>query len=136
MDKTIQMLTKRYRTNCPFYIAKQLNINVWFDDLGDSTRGFYFRKLRRRYICIHNGLSEFWARFVCAHEIGHDRLHPGISRFWLDQHTLFNPGKFERQANRFAVKLLTSLDTPEHGESLEHFLIRNGVPVEMIQYYE
>lgn len=135
MDDIISKLVRKHKTNCPFTIAKQLNINVWRADLGESTRGFYFRKLRRRYICIHEDLDEVWARFVCAHELGHDRLHPGISRFWLDEHSLFSAGKFERQAHRFAVKLLVALDTPEPDDTLVTLLTRNGVPPEMMSFY-
>lgn len=135
MDEIIKKLVRRHKTDCPFQIADNLNINIWYADLGESTRGFYFRKLRRRYIGIHENLNDLWARFVCAHELGHDQLHPGVSRFWLDEHSLFNPGKYERQANRFAVKLLTVRDAPEMGESISDLLIRNGLPVEMIRYY-
>lgn len=135
MDKIINPLVRRNGTNCPYTIARSLNISVWFEDLGASTRGFYFRKLRRRYIAIHQDLSEEWQRFVCAHELGHDRLHPGISRFFIEEHSFFNPGKFERQANEFAVKLLTAGDQLQPNESVIELLLRNGVPEEMRRYY-
>lgn len=135
MDDIVRKLIRRHGTNCPYKIAKQLRIDIWYSDLGESTRGFYFRKLKRRYIGIHDGLDDMWARFVCAHELGHDQLHPGISRFFLDEHTLFNAGKFERQANHFALRLLTAFDSPEDGESLEAMLKRNGIPLEMQKYF-
>ncbi|PZE20113.1 ImmA/IrrE family metallo-endopeptidase [Paenibacillus xerothermodurans] len=135
MDDTIAKLTKRYKTNCPFTIARALGIHVRFHDLGQSTRGVYYRKLRRRLIVIHNELSAEWQRFVCAHELGHDRLHQGLSRFFLEEHSFFHPGKFERQANRFAVKLLTSTDTIGAEETVERFCTRHGIPGEMHQFY-
>ncbi|WP_081970495.1 ImmA/IrrE family metallo-endopeptidase [Paenibacillus sp. FSL P4-0081] len=135
MDHTIVKLLKKFKTNDPFEIAKQLNIDIWFEDLGSGTRGFYYRKLRRRFIVIHNGLDDEWQRFICAHELGHDRLHPGISAFWLDDQSLYNAGKYERQANRFAVKLLTACDTLKTNETIRDFLLRNQIPEEMDRYF-
>lgn len=134
MDKLIHRLIRRFKTNCPFALAENLNINIWYADLGKNTRGLYMRKLRRRYIVIHQDLDEHWKRFVCAHELGHDRLHPGVSRFWLDKSSLFNPGKYERQANKFAVRLLTAGDSPRRGEPISAFLRRNGIPEEMSKF--
>jgi Zn-dependent peptidase ImmA (M78 family) len=135
MDELIRKLIRRYKTNCPFTLAEHLNITVWYCDLGKQTRGMYYRKLRRRYIAIHEELDDCWKRFVCAHELAHDRLHPGFSRFWLDEQSFFNAGKFERQANKFAVRLLTVGDSPQHGESFSDFLLRNNVPPEMSKFY-
>lgn len=95
----------------------------------------YYRVLRRRFIVIHEDLNEYWKRFICAHELGHDRLHPGLSRFWLDEQSFRNPGKYERQANKFAVHLLTSGDYPAPGETIGELLRRNGVPEEMQKFY-
>lgn len=134
MDKTVQKLVRRFKTSCPFQIAEGLNIEVWRCDLGDSTRGMYYRKLRRRYIAINEKLSEPWQKFICAHELAHDRLHPGISRFFLDEQSFYNAGKYERQANRFAVKLLTANTTPEPGETVEQYLFRCSVPPELHKF--
>mgnify|MGYP001191839114 CR=1 FL=1 len=135
VDQLIRSLIRKYKTNCPYQLAERLNISVWFCDLGNQTRGVYYRKLRRRFIAIHRDLDDNWKRFVCAHELAHDRLHPGFSRFWLDEHSFFNAGKFERQANKFAVRLLTAEDRLRLGESISEFLQRNDVPPEMSKFY-
>ncbi|WP_332888806.1 ImmA/IrrE family metallo-endopeptidase [Paenibacillus selenitireducens] len=70
-----------------------------------------------------------------SHEIGHDRLHPGISRFGLDEQSFFNAGKYERQANNFALKLLTHSADLEPDETIYHFLQRCGIPQEMHIFY-
>jgi len=134
MDDIIRKLIRKYATNNPFELARSLGITIWYRDLGRATRGLYIRKLRRRYIVIHESLDEPWRLFVCAHELGHDRLHPGFSRFWLDEHSFFHAGKFERQANKFAVRLLTAGDSPRYGESIGDFLRRNNVPPEMSKF--
>lgn len=135
MNNVILKLVRKYKTNDPFELADRLNISVRFHDLGKGTRGLYIKKLKRRYIIIHKDLDFHWSRFVCAHELGHDRLHPGLNRFWLDEKTFFNADKFERQANKFAIRLLTSKEYIEHGESIEDFLRRNNIPPEMNKFY-
>ncbi|BCG61157.1 ImmA/IrrE family metallo-endopeptidase [Paenibacillus sp. URB8-2] len=131
MDELIDKLIKKYKTNCPFAICRALGIHVRFMDLGGGTKGLYYRKLRRRFIVIHNGLSLEWQRFVCAHELGHDRLHKGINRFFLEENSYFAPGKLERQANRFAALLLSAAAHPEQDESLESYYLRLGIPPEV-----
>ena len=135
LDKIIPRLIRKYKTNDPFKIAAGLNIIIRFASFDDGTRGLYYRVLRRRFIVIHEGLDEYWQRFICAHELAHDRLHPGLSRFWLDEQSFRNPGKYERQANRFAIKLLTAYDSLNQDESVGEFLKRNGVPEEMQKFY-
>lgn len=136
IKRRVANLTKKNKTNCPFRLAKILKIDVWFLDLGDSCRGYYLRTLRRRYIAVNSSLSEEWQRFVCAHELGHDRLHSSMMGYYfIEQRTLFNPGKLERQANTFAVRLLLNDDPPIEGEDIEQLLIRNGVPREMSIYF-
>jgi hypothetical protein len=127
MDNLINRLIRKNKTNCPYQIAGNLNINVWFEDLGKATRGMYYRKLRRRY-------AE-WQRFICAHELGHDRLHPGLSRFWLDEHSLFKAGKYEREANKFAVQLLTAGEAIGPDETIIDLFRRSGIPDEILRFY-
>jgi Zn-dependent peptidase ImmA (M78 family) len=135
LDDTIQRLVRRFKTNDPFEIAKGLNILVRYAEFDEGTRGLYYRKLRRRFIVIDSGLDEKWQRVVCAHELGHDRLHPGLSRFWLDEHSFFNTGKFERQANTFALKLLTHSVDQDVDETIETYLLRCGIPKELHNLY-
>lgn len=135
IQRRAKNLVRKYGTNCPFTIAKHLNINVQFVDLTDEVRGVYCRTLRRKFIGINSNLPYEWQRFVCAHELGHDLLHRGLGYYFIEQHTLFNPGRFERQANLFAVELLLSFDRPEDSETIEHFFLRNQVPKELSVYY-
>ncbi|MBT2288007.1 ImmA/IrrE family metallo-endopeptidase [Paenibacillus albidus] len=135
INRLIRRLLRKHKTNCPYRLAAALNIEVWFEDLGEGTRGMFRRTLRRKYIVIHSGLSEAWKRVICAHELAHALLHPGISRFWMDEHTFFFVGRYEREANYFAVRLLTSGDTVEDGDTVYNLFHRNGIPDEMIQFY-
>jgi len=135
MDRTIRRLIRKHKTNCPFRIAAGQNIEIWYKDLGSGTRGMYRKTLRRKYIVIHQDLDDNWRRIICAHELGHAILHPAISRFWMDEQTFFCAGKFERQANRFAVHLVTAQDPLAAGESVFDLLTRNGIPEELHSFY-
>lgn len=136
MDNIVNKLIRKHKTNNPFTIAQNLNIHIRYDDLGKQTRGIYHRTLRRRFIVINNQLSTEWQHFICAHELGHDRLHKGINRFFIDECSYFNAGKFERQANCFALQLLIAEDTIRQDERASDFLQRNGVPEELHHLYE
>lgn len=135
MEKLLHKLIRRFKTNDPFIIAVGLGIHIRFNELDEGTRGFYYKKLRNRFIVIDSKLDEPWQRFVCAHELAHDRLHPGFSRFWLDEQSFFNVGKYERQANKFATQLLLANSKIELGETLADFCLRNGLPPELNEFY-
>lgn len=136
MDDIIQRLVRKYKTTDPFEIAKGRNIFIRYAEFYEGTRGLYFRKLRRRFIVIDNNLSEEWQKVICAHELAHDCLHPGVNQFWTDEQTFFNIGKFERQANTFALKLLTFSQPLEKDELIEQYLLKCGVPKELHHLYE
>jgi len=135
MDKLINTLIRKYNTNCPFTIAEHLNIYIRFADLGEHTRGIYYSKLRRRFIVINSRLNSYWQRFICAHELAHDRLHRGLNRFFLDEYSFFNTDRYERQANKFAIQLLLFNTNMYPDETIEHFFLRNDIPTEMIKYF-
>ncbi|WP_106766835.1 ImmA/IrrE family metallo-endopeptidase [Paenibacillus faecalis] len=136
VQSLIQKLIKKYHTNCPFQLASALGIHIRYADLGKTTKGLYFRKLRRRFIVINSHLPSEWQRFVCAHELGHDRLHKGINRLFLEEHSFFCPGKLERQAHRFAITLLTADLTPMSEESMREYYLRAGIPQEMLYFFD
>lgn len=136
MNRFIRRIYKKHKTNCPFTLAELLRITIWFRDLGNETRGFFQRRLRRNYIVIHQELSYEEARYTVAHELGHYFFDRGTSYFRLERNTLQVPQKYEVRANRFAVSLLTHTETIEHGEPLCWFLSRCGVPQEMHRFYE
>ncbi|AIQ32536.1 MULTISPECIES: ImmA/IrrE family metallo-endopeptidase [Paenibacillus] len=136
MDELIKRLVKKYKTNNPFELAGALGIHIRFINLGEGTKGLYYRKLRRRFIVIHNELPLEWQRFVCAHELAHDRLHKGVNRFFLEENSFFSPGKLERQANIFAVKLLSAGTSIEQDESLQSYYARIGIPAEVVFFLD
>ncbi|MFI2857908.1 ImmA/IrrE family metallo-endopeptidase [Paenibacillus sp. JSM ZJ436] len=136
LQALVRKLVRKHHTSCPFTLASLLGVHIRYADLGKSTKGLYVRKLRRRFIVIHSRLPLEWQRFVCAHELGHDRLHKGISRLFLEDHSYFSPGKLERQAHRFAILLLTANVTLQPDESLREYYLRAGIPQEMLYFFD
>ncbi|MER2174353.1 MAG: ImmA/IrrE family metallo-endopeptidase, partial [Carnobacterium sp.] len=73
------------------------------------TWGFTVKKSRINTIVINQALEENVQEFVIAHELGHVRLHSGISTPFLRRVTKgsFIPS-IEYEANRFAFDVLLS----------------------------
>lgn len=100
-------LVKKFNTNNPFEIADCLNVNVLFHSIG-NLKGYYTYDRRSRYIVINCSLAEDMQRIICAHELGHDRLHQHYAKYTpLNDYSLYDmSSKPEREANLFAAELL------------------------------
>ena len=80
LSKVGSDLFRRNGTRDPFQIANALGINVMDDceNLG-SLKGMYCIVKRNRFIFLNKDLSPQMKRIVCAHELGHDRLHRALA---------------------------------------------------------
>ncbi|MEJ8546594.1 ImmA/IrrE family metallo-endopeptidase [Brevibacillus borstelensis] len=134
-ERTITQLIKIHGTNDPMRVAAQKRIEVLFEDLGKNIWGYYACFNRIPSIHINFRLDEFRARFAIAHELGHHFLHPGINTPFLRKNTLFSIDKIEREANRFAIKLIIGNSQPEYGETKKSFLLRCCIPEELHVFY-
>ena len=110
IGKEAGRLVSRYGTRNPFQIAKELGIHVLFEYDFKSLKGMYKVIQRSRFIFINGNISERDQRTICAHELGHDRLHRQFAKdkafheFMLyDMRT-----RPEYEANIFACELLIS----------------------------
>ena len=102
----VLILIARHRTRNPFKLARLLNIEIVYEDLGE-VRGFFKKILRRKFIFINNKLSEFDQKLVCAHELGHAVLHfSNRIQFLIDNTKLLRKSRIEDEANLFASWLL------------------------------
>ena len=110
----VDSLVNEYETTDPFIIAKALGIEVRFAEIG-TLKGFYVVQHRIPYIVINNTLEYDTARIICAHELGHDRLHRKIakSHMFNDFEMYLVNSKAELEANVFAANLLISDDSVE-----------------------
>lgn len=95
----------------------------------------YIRDLNgTEIIFIRDDLKEEVENFILAHEIGHAILHIDISAAYHSRYD--NKGKYERQADYFAAKLLgIKLDTTEMQDwTTEQISTFTGVKEEVIEY--
>jgi Zn-dependent peptidase ImmA (M78 family) len=106
IDQLCHALVKRCKTYNPFEIADMLDVSVEYDDIG-KLKGYYCFMNRVRLIVINRALDDSMKRLVCAHELGHDRLH---FRLALDSplrdEGFGSAAKAEIEANCFVASLL------------------------------
>lgn len=134
IGQAVTQLVGQYGTNDPYRLAQAMGIaikEVSFESIGGLTM-----ELAGKSIVLLNSNSPEWSkRFVLAHEIGHRQLSPTGGYFFLKTHT-FMQSKIEHQANCFAVELLTYGQDPEPDETLEQFMLKVGIPSEMMYLLE
>jgi Zn-dependent peptidase ImmA (M78 family) len=130
----VENLMKKYKTNCPFALAKALNINIVYENLG-STMGYYTNDFRIKFIHINQQLNEKDCTYTCSHELGHAIQHPNTNTPFLKRHTLFSVDKIEREANTFAVELLLPDKLLRENPDCSVFNIARsvGIPAKLIK---
>ena len=81
LSKVGSDLVRRYETRNPFLIAEKLGIIV-LDDCENfgQLKGMYRIIKKNRFIFLNKDLSLETKYIVCAHEIGHDRLHRALAK--------------------------------------------------------
>lgn len=127
IQRIVRLTIKKYKTYNPFEIAEARRIKVLYEPLG-SVMGYHSHAFRQHFIHINQELDEHEARFVCAHELGHIILHPQVNTNFLLRRTFFSVGKIERQANTFAVELLTYELIPTDGYTVANCVAEYGIP--------
>lgn len=127
-------LTRKYATNDPFQLCKDLKIKVLTMPMEDI-RGLFMRLKRRNIIWLDESLDEKERRFVCAHELAHFVLHKHINRTFLDTKTFLKTSTYEKEADLFACCLLypdSTLDEYE-GWTVEQIASFWGVPEDPVR---
>ncbi len=88
------------------------------------------------YIALNEQLDELAKQTVLAHELGHFMLSPpNFGYFYIRANTNLDV-KLEREANPFAVGLMSCGRPPELGETLDEYARRIGVPAELVSYLD
>jgi len=101
-------LIRRFGVQDPFRLAELLGIHVMYDFNFRALKGMYKVIKRSRFIILNGNLSDRDLRTVCAHEIGHDRLHRDLAESGiLQEFQLYNMKiRPEYEANIFAADIL------------------------------
>lgn len=101
----VEGLVNSFSTRDPFMICRCLGIEVICFPLID-VRGYTIVEDGVSIICLSDNLDDFTSKFVCAHELGHAVMHKGMNRIFMDCNTFFCHGRYEAEADAFAVHLL------------------------------
>lgn len=104
-------IKRTWRTNDPFQIAKRLGIEVLLRD--NCVKGFTAHTIKMAgyptIISINSAYTPFSQKVLCAHELGHSLLHEDcVNHFAITSKNVST--EVEREANLFAIALLTDLD--------------------------
>lgn len=135
IKRLAERLVRKFGTRDPFKIAEELDYTIIYTPLV-GVRGFYQYLKRCHIIYLDSELDDNTARFVCAHELGHSILHRGLNRIFMDTRTFIVTGRYEKEADRFAIDLLHS------DEDLQPYLSRScdcaaaymGVSAQLAEY--
>lgn len=106
-------LVEKYDTRDPFEIADQLDLIVSLTEFRIKLKGLYiyYQEFSTGCISVNAALPEYMKIVVCAHELGHDRLHRDLCcGFFPEIESKAFFGKTEYEANLFASNLLISDD--------------------------
>ncbi|NRT90128.1 ImmA/IrrE family metallo-endopeptidase [Clostridium beijerinckii] len=139
--KKVQSLVKKCKTRDPYKIAMEEKVEVKFKHLSPSSPEGIFKKiLRRKYIIINltRITSKPHLNMVLAHELGHAMMHSSDKAFFLHDHTFYDRGRFEIEANKFAAELLIDEEKVDtiylEDLSIEQLACSYEVSVQLIKY--
>ncbi|GEP65758.1 ImmA/IrrE family metallo-endopeptidase [Clostridium beijerinckii] len=139
--KKVQSLVKKYKTRDPYTIATGERIEIKYKYLSPSSpEGIFKKVLRQKYIVINMTriISASHLNMVLAHELGHAKMHASNKTFFLHDHTFYDRGRFEIEANKFAAELLIDENKVDklylQNLSIEQLACSYGVSIELIKY--
>lgn len=117
MKKIVDELIKKHESRDPEVIAKNLGIQVLYEELG-KINGYFNIILGVPFIHINQNLSSEKRTFVLAHELAHAILHEDDNALFLMNRTYQSVAPMEIDANRFAAHLIFSDDFVEEHKHL------------------
>jgi len=115
LNKLVFAIGKRYGTFDPFVWADKLNLEIDWKELDSKplAKTIYF--FNDPVIIISNSIKYSNQRyFVIAHEIGHILEHKGLAAYYVSNKV--HKRKTEREADAFAISVVTNLYIEEHGQ--------------------
>lgn len=99
-------IKKNLGTNDPFLLADYYGFRISYRHFDQSVFKAQTIKIDKypTIISINDTYSPRARKVICAHELGHALLHPGVNHFDINQRNVH--GTEEYEANLFAVSLL------------------------------
>lgn len=133
IDNIVLGLLDKYCTNDIYELCEFENIKIIKLDSSNAilrnTQALYYRDLNdEEIIFVKNNLDYRIEEFILKHELGHALLHPNLLR---STYTYGNIGKYEKQANYFALKLsnITFDEIELEGMTLEQVASCLNIPI-------
>lgn len=114
LNKLVFTIGKRYGTFNPFSWADFLNLEVYWKELYPRplAKTVYYEE--HPLIFMANQIKNSNQRyFILAHEIGHILEHKGLAAYYISNNV--HRRKTEREADEFAMAVITNLYVEEHG---------------------
>ena len=85
----IKKLVKKYGTRDPIRLAREMDIQIIYSELG-NIGGYCIYSNRIRCICVNSSTPDHHVPFIVAHELGHIFLHPNRNTPYLHHYTHTN----------------------------------------------
>lgn len=111
IDEKIKQILCRISSFSLAEILEVCDTKILYAKLDEETGGFTVSNNRCHTVVINRDYSEFMQTFIILHEIGHLKLHKGVSTPFYRNLSIgsFIP-TIEREANEFALKMLISMN--------------------------
>ena len=134
INEKVLHLVKKYGTNNPFQLAEMLGIEIIYQYMINPT-ALFIEHRRIPVIILSTEIPPEELPFICAHELAPAVLHrqSNIMYFLYSNSMMANPGRYELEANTFAVTLLL-LDVPlEPGTTIYSIAKEKGIPLKIAE---
>ncbi len=134
INEKLASLVQTHETRDPFKIAKERNIILLEEDLGEIY-GYYCKIKRIPFIHINKHLAFETKIFTCGHELGHSVLHPDEKTPQLSKTSIVSECKIEKEANYFATNLLVEPELREYYRKTNYEILASyGLPEELARF--
>lgn len=131
--KAVSDVVRDVGSSDPYEIAAHLGFRV-VDYPFEQLKGIMVHTDQYKVIGLNSRLRAQAKRAVLAHELGHCILSPTGSSYFSLRGAKHMLAKLEREANVFAVCLLTYGKSPREGETVGSYARRLGIPRESVAY--
>ena len=139
-EKLARALRGRYGPCGVFDLCDRLGVAVVYQELPPRVNGFYVRFGSRCVIVISGLVPPERRDYVCAHELGHVLLHPGLNEQTMADLTDLCTKKLENEADCFAACLLLEERMKEWSRCCESLTANqvsqlSGVPRRVVELW-
>lgn len=132
----VEQIVQKYGTRSPYELADLMDIDIERHELG-QLNGYYLEVFGTKQIVLNSNIEDIKEMYVLAHEIGHRVLHQGFNEPFLKYNTGLATGRYETEADRFAMELLVSDDMIDEAKNcnytIEQISKALGLPEELIK---